>query len=910
MDQGEGPGRGGDGVIDFGRYTTAQLSELLALIDPASRPLDHAHLLAEIARREGPDHLWTGRFTPGGGIPGWITALRDRQPLYGDGTVELSADGVILHGWRRTWLGVAAPVSLPIPFNRIRNVVAEGGMVRFDCGLLAQVRFQAATPAAAAALAAALPDTRSTGFERKWGAARQFNLKLMAAGRYAWVTWALVLLNAGIFAALAWHSQRLAAFSGNDIMIWGGNYGPLTASGEWWRLLASAFLHLDWMHVTVNMWALAGVGRLTERLYGHWRYAGLYLALALVAGMASIIWQPSGAGAGASGAIFGVFGLFLAYLARHHGRIPVSVIWAHWPSSLVFVLFSLFSGMHQSGVDNAAHVGGLVAGLLLGLLAAPRLDDRGPESWSLPQAGLVTGLVLAMLGGGYAHVRGSDLTLSPWEKYGQERAWLNAGMGRNDQRWGELAAGLASGQTSGLEIAEAFEKEIIPFWREAEARLLREDAGLKGEQARFAAVTLELVKRRGDMAAAIAKFGRSGQDPKGEIAETADKLTSTLAHVQVFQLRAAGSHRPSGVANITAMEYLSRRLFGGAPDCVKPPDAFGVQVAAGDNPQDGPARWMAAACAAQRLFRDEDYAGLEALFTAAAGRLGDLPDGTSTLDALAAGLSNFTRFGQITVDDGFGRLVAWANHYPQSTAALLMQAQFLTDWGWSARGHATANAVPAQAMSLFNFRSRMADAVLGELKEQAVNHPLWYSLSLDMHVNLSKGKDGTLALFQTGTAKFPAYYRLHRQVLRALMPRWFGSHQEVRDFIEEEVARAPDARKSELYARLFWTYRNLEDDDLNLMDQARMRWGRVREGMRALIERYPDSDYWLNAAASFACHVGDDQEYARFRPLLAGRMSATAWRPGETVESCDTTFAQAKAKAQEEPAPPEPEQEE
>ncbi|WP_051329865.1 rhomboid family intramembrane serine protease [Niveispirillum irakense] len=900
MDQEDTPRQGEDGSIDFSRYTVAQLSELKSLIDPVSRPLDHDHLQEEIARRNGTDYLWTGRFTSADGILGWITAIRERQPLYGEAAIELAPDGLILHGWRRTWLGIATQASVRVPFDRIRNVVRDGANIWFNCGRFSRVCFQAVSPAAATALTDVLPSFQTNGFERKWRATRQFNLKLAAGGRYAWVTLALALLNIGVFAAQSWQAQQLGEFSINNIMNWGGNYGPLTVSGEWWRLVTYAFLHMDLWHLLINLWALTGIGRLTERLYGRWRYAGLYLVLAAIAGMVSLSWHPSVVSIGASGAIYGVFGLFLGYLGRHFRRVPVSLIWAHWPSTLVFVIFSLLNGMQQSGVDNAAHVGGLLGGLLLGLVAAPRLDENGPARWSLSRMGIVTSLAAATLVAGYAHTRNSDLGLAPWEKYIQARAWFSDGAGRNDQRWGELAQSLGIGEASNLVVADAFEKEVIPFWVDAESRLEREDAGVTGDYVQFSAVMRELIQSRREMAEALVRVLRSSNPDEEELSEKSNKLMTVMAHMQVFQLRAAASHHPGSLANNTVMDYLSRRLFGGEPTCVEPPEVFHQQASGEDNPKDGPARWAATACEAQRLFLEADYEALEALFNASAAKLGDLPDGSSSIDAASTGLSNLFEFGEITIDDAFGRLVTWADKYPQSMSAMLMQAQFLEDWAWAARGHGVANAVPAQAAALFSIRSQMANAVLEEIKEQAAGHPRWYSQAMRVQLSISN-KDEVFDLFRAGSARFPTYYALHRQVLRSMMPRWGGSHGAVHIFINKEVESVPEEQKKELYARLFWSYRNLENDDLDLIRKVGMRWGIVREGMRGLIDHHPDSDYWLNAATSFACHVDDDNEYKRLRPLLQGRMSFSAWRKNETVEDCDAKFAKAKMEPQDEP---------
>ena len=112
-------------------------------------------------------------------------------------------------------------------------------------------------------------------------------------------------------------------FAGADLMNpnpaihirFGSNFGPLTWTGEEWRLLTSAFLHFGIIHIALNMYALYQGGALVERLFGSTRFALIYLLSALAGSVASGWWDPLRNSAGASGAIFGVYGALLAFLA-------------------------------------------------------------------------------------------------------------------------------------------------------------------------------------------------------------------------------------------------------------------------------------------------------------------------------------------------------------------------------------------------------------------------------------------------------------------------------------------------------------------------------------------------------------------------------------------------------------------
>ena len=102
----------------------------------------------------------------------------------------------------------------------------------------------------------------------------------------------------------------------------GSNFGPLTWTGQEWRLLTSAFLHFGIIHIALNMYALYQGGALVERLFGSTRFAVIYLLSALSGSVASGWWDPLRNSAGASGAIFGVYGALLAFLAVRRADIP------------------------------------------------------------------------------------------------------------------------------------------------------------------------------------------------------------------------------------------------------------------------------------------------------------------------------------------------------------------------------------------------------------------------------------------------------------------------------------------------------------------------------------------------------------------------------------------------------------
>ena len=176
--------------------------------------------------------------------------------------------------------------------------------------------------------------------------------------------------NVAVFLAMALAGGSVMDFSGKVMVSFGANYGPYTLSGDWWRLLTYMFLHGGLMHIAFNMWCLWDLGALCESLYGRWTYASVYLLTGIAAGVASVGWNPAVLSVGASGAIFGLAGALIASFYLGEFSLPSIAIRGTLRSLVFFVGFNVFFGSLFPGIDNAAHAGGLVSGLILGALIA------------------------------------------------------------------------------------------------------------------------------------------------------------------------------------------------------------------------------------------------------------------------------------------------------------------------------------------------------------------------------------------------------------------------------------------------------------------------------------------------------------------------------------------------------------
>lgn len=194
-------------------------------------------------------------------------------------------------------------------------------------------------------------------------------------------TQVIVGINAAVFVGmLVAGVQMLGNPSAEDLVRFGANFGPYTLSGQWWRLLSCVFLHGGLLHIAFNMWCLWDLGRLAESIYGHLMFAAVYLVTGLTSSLASIFWNPFTLSVGASGAIFGIAGALIAAFYLGEFSLPRAAMSGMLRSVMLFVGYNLFFGAIVARTDNAAHVGGLLMGLIMGALIAklaPRQDAVG-----------------------------------------------------------------------------------------------------------------------------------------------------------------------------------------------------------------------------------------------------------------------------------------------------------------------------------------------------------------------------------------------------------------------------------------------------------------------------------------------------------------------------------------------------
>jgi len=216
-------------------------------------------------------------------------------------------------------------------------------------------------------------------------------------------TYLLIGINCGVFIAMVAQGASMWMPSLDQIMHWGADRSSnVLIYGEWWRIVTAMFVHVGLLHLATNMWCLWNLGLLAEPLMGS---AGLIASYTLTGAAGNLLstlvnwWRfhddwikfhdPTvfPAGAGASGAVFGIAGALIVLLKSR--RLPVpplelsrlrrSVIYFAAINLVIGFSINFGTGLTGVAVDNSAHVGGFLCGLLFAAPMVPRIGSPRSE---------------------------------------------------------------------------------------------------------------------------------------------------------------------------------------------------------------------------------------------------------------------------------------------------------------------------------------------------------------------------------------------------------------------------------------------------------------------------------------------------------------------------------------------------
>ena len=198
------------------------------------------------------------------------------------------------------------------------------------------------------------------------------------------LTWWLLVINIALWGVAKLYGMGLvdqgldaAVLNAEQITFFTGmKYNPAIADGQWWRLISAQFVHLDVLHLAFNAYGILVLGKFLERCYGMRRILVLYLASGTIGSLASFLLNPA-PGGGASGAVYGLVGAAVIFGIKYRDALPADVAKALTIGLVPWVLLSVGIGFIDAiPMDNAAHIGGLVAGGATTAAMASRLRQH------------------------------------------------------------------------------------------------------------------------------------------------------------------------------------------------------------------------------------------------------------------------------------------------------------------------------------------------------------------------------------------------------------------------------------------------------------------------------------------------------------------------------------------------------
>ncbi len=349
-----------------------------------------------------------------------------------------------------------------------------------------------------------------------------------------WALYAVVALNVGVWLLNLLDGMSPMQPETADLFRWGASSASaVVRDGEHWRLITATVLHGGLMHLALNMWALWLAGTQVCRWFGNGQFLLIYWGSALAGAALSLHFSAQQAvSVGASGAVFGVLGALLAGVWQHRDRVPKSLVTQLLTSQGLFVVISLVQGFAREGIDNAAHVGGLLAGAGMAWLLVELVDEKVSAAQRRSRQWLASAAVALAVGGlVWAAPAGVD-----HRALFETQTLLREVMPRFQAAEKALRADAQAqreGQLSQAQLVEALERTHIPAYRavgDALAQLRPVNPSpqltdLRGLQSGvLELMTLEVAQARGTLDPVLAE--QRAQAVQAQLAEVNQRMRS------------------------------------------------------------------------------------------------------------------------------------------------------------------------------------------------------------------------------------------------------------------------------------------------------------------------------------------------------------------------------------------------
>ncbi len=184
-----------------------------------------------------------------------------------------------------------------------------------------------------------------------------------------YLTYALIAINVLVFILM--YILGHGSEDNETLINFGANYPLLIKNGEYYRLITSAFLHIGTAHLLCNMYSLYVLGPNIEHFFGRIKFLIIYFLSALFASLFVMVFNFDKISVGASGAIFGLLGALLYFGYNYRGYIGNSLI----NQIIPIIVLNLGIGFLTPGISNAAHIGGLIGGVVVAAMVGLGIDE-------------------------------------------------------------------------------------------------------------------------------------------------------------------------------------------------------------------------------------------------------------------------------------------------------------------------------------------------------------------------------------------------------------------------------------------------------------------------------------------------------------------------------------------------------
>ncbi|MDB5813626.1 MAG: hypothetical protein JWN23_743 [Rhodocyclales bacterium] len=264
-----------------------------------------------------------------------------------------------------------------------------------------------------------------------------------------------------------------------------------------------------------------------------------------------------------------------------------------------------------------------------------------------------------------------------------------------------------------------------------------------------------------------------------------------------------------------------------------------------------------------------------------------LADGQPKLAGFYAGVSKCVQmrcgdedFSEETWVKHAALLDEWSLKYPNSISAKLAKAMYMKEYAWYARGLGFSNTVSPLQWKLFDERIRKAHDLFDAVRQEGSSDPVWYSGMLSIALVEKWSSVEFEKLFVEGTTKFPYYLPLYFSKASYVSPRWGGTQQAFKKFVDDTVEATSKSMGETMYSRLNWSSWSSD-----MFSSGQTDWSRMKRGFTRLTHDYPDR--WnINNFARFACLAGDATTLKAQLHKIGGSPIPEAWGNADFYFQC------------------------